>query len=359
MTLALLIAGIFAVVAGLLSILFGFSVREFSLGSPLIIAGTIAVCSGLLLAGLYLVVTELRGIARRLAGAPSEVRVRPVLPGLAGSGAVAPEPMAASAARTESAPPPTPPAGPPPWQSEAAARERPRPETPPEPEAPTPPAAPEAPAAPRVTATGDGARVILVERRPGEGAGRRVERRMVLRHGADPDAEHRARLEEDMAAGKRVARHMVVAGGGAMSAAERAEFDKEMAVLRQELGKEFGERGEFHKAMREQFGEHGEFRREIALAVAEARATAHAAVRVKAPKVTPRCRSGQREVVETVTARDGQEQIFICSAVAIADARKAMASARAEISRTRELSERDRAEALRSLDEAERRIRAD
>ncbi|WP_028135387.1 hypothetical protein [Bradyrhizobium japonicum] len=145
MTLALLIAGIFAVVAGLLSILFGFSVREFSLGSPLIIAGTIAVCSGLLLAGLYLVVAELRGIARRLAGAPSEVRVRPVLPGLAASGAVAPEPMPASAARTEPAPPPSSPAGPPPWQSEASARERPRSETAPEPEAPTPPATPEAP----------------------------------------------------------------------------------------------------------------------------------------------------------------------------------------------------------------------
>ncbi|TQF32907.1 DUF308 domain-containing protein [Bradyrhizobium sp. UNPA324] len=143
MTLALLIAGIFAVVAGLLSILFGFSVREFSLGSPLIISGTIAVCSGLLLAGLYVVVAELKGIARRLAGAPSEVRVRPVLPGLAASGAAAPEPMPASVARIESAPPPA--AGPPPWQSEAAARERPRVETPPEPEAPTPPAAPEAP----------------------------------------------------------------------------------------------------------------------------------------------------------------------------------------------------------------------
>ncbi|RXH33303.1 hypothetical protein XH99_09685, partial [Bradyrhizobium nanningense] len=129
MTLALLIAGIFAVVAGLLSILFGFSVREFSLGSPLIISGTIAVCSGLLLAGLYVVVAELKGIARRLAGAPSEVRVRPVLPGLAASGAAAPEPMPASAARIESAPPPA--AGPPPWQSEAAARERPRVETPP------------------------------------------------------------------------------------------------------------------------------------------------------------------------------------------------------------------------------------
>jgi hypothetical protein len=143
MTLALLIAGIFAVVAGLLSILFGFSVREFSLGSPLIISGTIAVCSGLLLAGLYVVVAELKSIARRLAGAPSEVRVRPVLPGLAASGAAAPQPMPASAARIESAPPPA--AGPPPWQSEAAARERPRVETPPEPEAPPPPAAPEAP----------------------------------------------------------------------------------------------------------------------------------------------------------------------------------------------------------------------
>ncbi|BBO04999.1 MULTISPECIES: hypothetical protein [Bradyrhizobium] len=153
MNLALLIAGIFAVVAGFLSILFGFSVREFSLGSPLIISGTIAVCSGMLLAGLYVVVTELKGLARRLAGAPSEVRVRPVLPGLAASGA-APESMPAAAAariegraegRIEQPPPPPPAAGPPPWQSEAAARERPRVEAPPVPEAPTPPAAPEAP----------------------------------------------------------------------------------------------------------------------------------------------------------------------------------------------------------------------
>ncbi|AWM00299.1 hypothetical protein [Bradyrhizobium amphicarpaeae] len=146
MTLALLIAGIFAIVAGLLSILFGFSVREFSLGSPLIVSGTIAVCSGMLLAGLYVVAMELKGIARRLAGAPSEVRVRPVLPGLAASGpavavpgAAAPEPMPAAAAGMEGRiEPPTPAAGPPPWQSEAAARERPRVETPPELEAPPP-----------------------------------------------------------------------------------------------------------------------------------------------------------------------------------------------------------------------------
>jgi len=148
MTLALLIAGIFAIVAGLLAILFGFSVREFSLGSTLIISGTVGVCSGLLLAGIYIVVVELKGIARRLAGsaAPSEVRVRPVLPGLAISGA--PAPQSAPAARIEpAAPPPAPAAGPPPWQNEVAGRDRPRVDTPapPEAETPEPPPAPEAP----------------------------------------------------------------------------------------------------------------------------------------------------------------------------------------------------------------------
>lgn len=140
MTLALLIAGIFAVVAGLVAILFGYTVRDFSLGSTLIISGTIGVCSGLLLAGLHVVVVELKGIARRLAGsaASSEVRVRPVLPGLAT------EPAQPPAMK----PPPLSAAGPPPWQNEAAARERPRVEAPPpapEPEAPTPPAGAETP----------------------------------------------------------------------------------------------------------------------------------------------------------------------------------------------------------------------
>ncbi|TWI74854.1 hypothetical protein IQ16_01146 [Bradyrhizobium huanghuaihaiense] len=140
----MLIVGIVAVVAGLLAILFGFTVREFSLGSTLIISGTIGVCSGMLLAGLHLVLLELKGIARRLAGAPSEVRVRPVLPGLAVPGAAASEPMPAPAMRAEPTPPPSP-ATAPPWLGEAPARERPRAEQPPEPVAPTPPAAPEPP----------------------------------------------------------------------------------------------------------------------------------------------------------------------------------------------------------------------
>jgi hypothetical protein len=143
MSLVVLIAGIFAVMAGLFAVAFGYSIRDFSLGSTLILSGTIGVCSGMLLVGLYVVLLELQAIARRLAGtaAASEVRVRPVLPpGLAAPGAPAMEPSPAPAMRVE--PQPSPAA--PPWQAEAPARERPRVEAPDELEA-LPPAAPEAP----------------------------------------------------------------------------------------------------------------------------------------------------------------------------------------------------------------------
>jgi hypothetical protein len=134
MSLVLLIAGIFAVVAGLLAVAFGYSIRDFSLGSTLIISGTIGVCTGMLLVGFYVVLLELQGIARRLAGAAasSEVRVRPVLPpGLAPTLAVpaAPEPAAPPALKAEPAPSPAAP----PWQGEAPARERPRADAPEEP----------------------------------------------------------------------------------------------------------------------------------------------------------------------------------------------------------------------------------
>src|SRR5436309_2555839 len=108
MSLALLIGEVLAIVAGLLAIAFGYSIRDFGLGSTLIISGTIGVCSGMLLAGLHVVVMELKLIGRRLAGsaAPSDVRIRPVLPpGVAISGAPAPEPAAAPATRAEPQPP--------------------------------------------------------------------------------------------------------------------------------------------------------------------------------------------------------------------------------------------------------------
>jgi hypothetical protein len=139
MTLALLIAGIVAFLAGLLSIFYGISIKEFSLGSTLILGGTIGVCTGMLLAGLLAVVMELRGIARRLAAsaAASEVRVRPVLPGLAPQGVAAP-PSSAPVENINMDPSPAAP----PWQDAAAARERQRSDVappPPAPEAPTEP----------------------------------------------------------------------------------------------------------------------------------------------------------------------------------------------------------------------------
>ncbi|WGD49695.1 DUF308 domain-containing protein [Bradyrhizobium sp. CB1650] len=129
MTLALLIVGIFAILAGLLAILFGIPVKEFSFGNTLILAGAIGVCSGMLLIGFYVVVQELKGIARRLANlmVPSDVRVRPVLPpGLAPMAEATPAPAMKAA---EPAPP---------WLDDAAARERSRLEAPSAPEAPPP-----------------------------------------------------------------------------------------------------------------------------------------------------------------------------------------------------------------------------
>ena len=139
MALAVLIAGIVAFLAGLLAILYGIPIREFSVGSTFILVGALGVCTGMLLAGLYVAVTELKAISRRLAGttAPSDVRVRPVLPGIPTAGMTAAEP--ADTMQVE----PTPSAASsipaaPPWQDATAARERPRVEAPPIPAPPEP-----------------------------------------------------------------------------------------------------------------------------------------------------------------------------------------------------------------------------
>jgi hypothetical protein len=140
MTLALLIAGIVAVAAGFLSVVYGITIKEFSLGSTLILGGTIGVCSGMLLMGLYAVVQELKAIGRRLGtSAVSEVRVRPVLPpGIAPATVAAPEAASGEAMNVEPTLPSSS-AAPPPWQDEAAARERQRVETPAASEAAEPP----------------------------------------------------------------------------------------------------------------------------------------------------------------------------------------------------------------------------
>jgi hypothetical protein len=73
MMVVLLIAGISLLLAGLLAIGFGIPVKEFSFGNTLIFTGAVAACTGMILVGLWMVVRELKNIARRLgAGVATE-----------------------------------------------------------------------------------------------------------------------------------------------------------------------------------------------------------------------------------------------------------------------------------------------
>lgn len=84
MVVGLLVAGIGLLLAGLLAIGYGIPINEFGLGNTLILAGTVAVCAGLILIGLWMAVRELKEIARRL-GSDEELDNR-----LAATVAVAP-----------------------------------------------------------------------------------------------------------------------------------------------------------------------------------------------------------------------------------------------------------------------------
>ena len=82
MMTAMMVAGICAVLAGLLAILFGIPIKEFGFGNTLILVGVLGVCTGTVLLGLSAVVAELKVIARRLTESrvPPEARSRPILP---------------------------------------------------------------------------------------------------------------------------------------------------------------------------------------------------------------------------------------------------------------------------------------
>ena len=152
MAFVLLVAGIGLVAAGLLAIGFGIPIKEFSTGNTLIMAGVIGVCTGTLMLGLWVVVRELKNIARRLASglpeAPAEAAAERALQGAAMRGPVAAdgnfsaaEQPGGSDAFSPAAPPAFSPAAPPPWQNEAVLRDHPIPE-PLHPEPPPPVAKP-------------------------------------------------------------------------------------------------------------------------------------------------------------------------------------------------------------------------
>lgn len=69
--IALLIGGTVVFCIGLLTVVFGIPIKEFSFGSTMILAGAIVTCTGLILIGLYALGRELRNLTRRLeAGLP-------------------------------------------------------------------------------------------------------------------------------------------------------------------------------------------------------------------------------------------------------------------------------------------------
>jgi hypothetical protein len=71
--IALLIGGTVVLCAGLLTVVFGIPIKEFSFGNTMILAGAGVSCTGLLLIGLYFVGREFRNLARRLDAGMSAV----------------------------------------------------------------------------------------------------------------------------------------------------------------------------------------------------------------------------------------------------------------------------------------------
>jgi hypothetical protein len=124
MIIALLIAGIGFLLAGLLGIAYGIPIKEFSFGNTVIIAGAIAACTGMIMIALCVVVRELKAMAEHLetAGALAPR-----------SGSAFPAPLAADSALSDQAaiidsgaaiPADADSAAPPPWHEETTSRDR-------------------------------------------------------------------------------------------------------------------------------------------------------------------------------------------------------------------------------------------
>src|SRR5260370_38135269 len=120
MMVLLLIAGIGFLLAGVLTIGFGIPVKEFSFGNTLILTGTVAACTGMIMLGLWMVVRELKNIARRLGpGAATEDEGLLFSPD---------RPVAENASNAEPSAPS------PPWHEDAGSRDRVRGDVPSAPE---------------------------------------------------------------------------------------------------------------------------------------------------------------------------------------------------------------------------------
>lgn len=92
---ALLLAGTIVLCAGLLTVVFGIPIKEFSFGNTMILAGAVIACTGIVLIGLSFVVRELKNLARHLEeagiGLPRPAQPQPSLSASAPANADAPQ----------------------------------------------------------------------------------------------------------------------------------------------------------------------------------------------------------------------------------------------------------------------------
>ncbi|HEY0234026.1 MAG TPA: hypothetical protein VGC86_03070 [Afipia sp.] len=103
---ALLLAGTIVLCAGLLTVVFGIPIKEFSFGNTMILSGAVIACTGIVLIGLSFVVRELKNLARHLDEAGVGVHAQPALSAAAPADAprARTEPAQAKAARGPSRP---------------------------------------------------------------------------------------------------------------------------------------------------------------------------------------------------------------------------------------------------------------
>lgn len=80
MSVVLLVIGLLVTAAGFVTIGFGIPINAFSLGNTLIISGTVAVSSGLILVALAMAVRQLKRIAEALRSQASRRRLSARLP---------------------------------------------------------------------------------------------------------------------------------------------------------------------------------------------------------------------------------------------------------------------------------------
>jgi hypothetical protein len=123
MMIGLLVAGIVAIVAGVLAIAYGF-LLDLSFGNTLILAGAFGVCSGMIVLAQTLVVQELRNLGRKLSSRmATEARARAGV----GEEAFAPPRELSQrdfGAAMETDAPPLPSASALPWREDAIPRDR-------------------------------------------------------------------------------------------------------------------------------------------------------------------------------------------------------------------------------------------